>query len=100
MLCVNNYHREYINECRAKVEFQVSTYKKVAALKTAGKLSNALDSFEPVFFNNMVLVLDSLFIHRGRAKEMKDGNTLNEVRLLCGSLTQNGDKMMVDKTIK
>jgi len=37
----------------------------------------------------MVLVLDSSFSHRQRTMELKDGNPLNEVRVLCNSILEN-----------
>jgi hypothetical protein len=76
----------------------VSAYQAlVVAVRNQAKA--AIDSFEPHFFNNMVLALDSYFLHRARALEKKDGNPLNEVRILCNSMTNN-NKMCADKTIK
>lgn len=72
MLCRNNYTQKYIDECRKKVESQISAYKnlvKAAADKKATKLSLAIKSFETVFFNNMVLVLENYFVHRSRTIE-------------------------------
>jgi hypothetical protein len=37
----------------------------------------------------MVLGLDHYFLHRVRKLEGKDGNPLNEVRVICDSLTDN-----------
>jgi hypothetical protein len=48
----------------------------------------------------MVLVLDSFFTHRLRGMEGKDGNPLNEVRVLCSSLVENGGAFGADSTIK
>lgn len=53
-----------------------------------------------MFFNNLVLVLDNLFVHRTRALEGKDGNPMNEVRVVCNSLLNNGGKLLTDKSIK
>jgi len=97
MLGVNNYSQDYVDDCRQKVGAQVAAYRKMA--EAAGP-SPALEAFEPVFFNNMVLVLDTFFTHRLRGKEGKDGNPLNEVRVLCTSMMSNNDVMAVDKAIK
>ena len=106
MLCVNNYTPKHIDECRSRVTAQISAYQ--ALLATARKqaasdksrLNVAIEAFEPYLFNNMVLALDSYFVHRTRAIEKKDGNPLNEVRMLCNSMMNNGNVMCADKTIK
>jgi hypothetical protein len=106
MLCMNNYTREYVDECRSKIEGQVASYREVTAaganLRGGGKaqFDTALRAFEPVFFNNMVLVLENYFVHRSRAIEKKDGNALNEVRVLCTSMMNNGGTLAADKQIK
>jgi len=72
MLARNDYPREYIDGCRARVRSHVAVYRGLAAAarKQVGassrSLQSALGSLEPVFFNNMVLVLDSYFAHRTR----------------------------------
>ncbi|MGA2381064.1 MAG: hypothetical protein ABSG85_17350 [Spirochaetia bacterium] len=47
---------------------------------------SAVEDFEVTFFNNLVLLLDCLFVHRLTGIEGKDGNPLNEVRVICNSL--------------
>ena len=39
-------------------------------------------------------------MHRLRTAEGKDGNPLNEVRVLCQSILETGNVMAPDKTIK
>jgi len=103
MLGVNSYSKDYINACQARVKAQVKSYRtlaKQAKGASAKSLDSAIAAFEPEFFNNMVLTLDSYFMHRLRGQEGKDGNTLNEVRVVCASILENGGVMGADKTIK
>src|ERR1700704_3803597 len=97
MLGVRNYTQEYIDACRAKVESDLAAYRNVAGNQPA---SETTEAFEATFFNNMVLVLDHLFVHRLRTVEGKDGNALNEVRMLGDSMLLNGNVMGVDKSIR
>jgi hypothetical protein len=48
----------------------------------------------------MVLILDTYFTHRSRTTEGKDGNPLNEVRVLCNSILENKRVLRADKSIK
>jgi hypothetical protein len=89
MLGMRTYTKKYIAACRAKVENDISAYKKANA-----------KPMEIAFFNNMVIVLDHLFVHRLRTVEGKDGNPLNEVRLLADSMMNNSNKITMDMTIK
>ena len=105
MLCINTYPQEYVAKCRSRVAEQVSAYQNLLAAARSrasdgSQLDAAIAAFEPHFFSNMVLALDSHFVHRARSLEKKDGNPLNEVRLLCDSIMNNGGAMCADKTIK
>jgi hypothetical protein len=101
MLAVSTYDQDYIDRCRDKVAAQVAAYDALAeAARNGAKAGSAVDAFEPLFFNNMVLVLDALFVHRLRNKEGKDGNPVNEVRLLSESLVQGDGALTVPKGIK
>ncbi len=101
MLGMRNYTKKYIAECRAKLGRDISTYKKLA-ITAKNQLAGvqALEEFEVTFFNNMILLIDHLFVHRLRTVEGKDGNPLNEVRLLSDSMMNNHNKLGGDKTIK
>lgn len=90
MLGVSRYPQEYIDGCRAAVQAQLAAYEQV----------RGTDAFEPLFFNHMVLALDHYFCHRLRGREGKDGNPLNEVRVLCTSIMEGGGRLVADKTIK
>jgi hypothetical protein len=106
MLCVNNYTQKYIDECRSRVAAQVSAYQAlVATAKNKSATDNplldaAIKAFEPHFFNNMVLALECYLVHRARAIEKKNGNPLNEVRMLCNSMMNNHNMMCEDKTVR
>lgn len=105
MLGVKTYPREYVAACRARVDADLAAYRSlVAAAKKQPaidkKLNAAIEAFESAFFNNMVLVLDEMFVHRLRTVEGKDGNPLNEVRVLCNSMLHNKNIMTADNSIK
>jgi hypothetical protein len=106
MLSRNSYDQQYIDDCRAKIESQVGAFRKVVSVASElpdeceVKLDAAMQAFESVFFNNMVLVLDNYFANRSRTIEKKDGNPLNEVRVIVGSLTNNDGLVTFDKSIK
>ena len=67
--------------------------------KNEKQLNAAIESFAPLFYKNMVIILDAFFVHRARAIEKKDGNPLNEVRVICNSMMHN-NIICTDNTIK
>ena len=105
MLGMKEYEQDYIDACRSRVESQVVMFHEVAqAARDHGDadvshLEGALESLEYEYFNNMLLVLDGYFVHRLRGVEGKDGNALNEVRVLARSLMENGGTVMADPQI-
>jgi len=106
MLGRKNYTKEEIDQGKAALDQQLAAYKKlvkaVASATTDKKIDSTFESFEALFFNNMTLVLDRYFVHRlsGADYEGKDGNPLNEVRIICDSLMNNNGIMRGDKQIK
>ncbi|HLW18494.1 MAG TPA: hypothetical protein VKV69_14150 [Actinomycetota bacterium] len=98
---MRKYPRKYIEAAEAKVDADVAAFKKLAAAaRKSGARERALDPLETAYFNNMVLVLDHLFVHRLRTVEGKDGNAMNEVRVLGDSIMVNGGRMTPDASIK
>lgn len=106
MLGRKNYTQEEIDQGKAALDHQLAAYKKlvraVAGTSADQKVKSALESFEALFFNNMTLVLDRYYVHRlpGADYEGKDGNPLNEVRIVCDSLMNNKGILRGDKQIK
>src|SRR6266542_2577347 len=106
MLGRKKYTQEEIDRGKAALEQQLAAYKQlvkaVASATTDERIDAAVESFEALFFNNMTLVLDRYFVHRlpGADYEGKDGNPLNEVRIICDSLINNHGIMRGDRQIK
>ena len=106
MLGRKNYTQEEIDQGKTALDHQLAAYKKlvraVAGTSADQKVKSALESFEALFFNNMTLVLDRYYVHRlpGADYEGKDGNPLNEVRIVCDSLMNNEGILRGDKQIK
>ncbi len=90
MLGMKTYTQDYIDACRARVDAGLRAYRK-----QVGKAPSK--EFEVSFFNDQVLLLDYMFVHRLSGIEGKDGNPLNEVRVLCNSMLLNQGKLQVDK---
>jgi hypothetical protein len=96
MLAVTKYPKDYVAACRRRVDEQLAAYGAVAKKAVPADLAR----FEPLFFAHLVLALDACFVHRTRGLEGKDGNPLNEVRMLCTSILQHDGRLAPDKTIK
>ena len=90
MLGRKAYSREEIDAARAAIETDIRAYDSLpAAAKTR--------AFEAAFFNREVMLLEYMFVHRLSGQEGKDGNPLNEVRVLSNSLLLNGGKLQIEK---
>ena len=90
MLGMKTYTRDYSDACRARVNTDLRAYRKQVG-------QSPTREFEARFFNDQVLLLDYMFVHRLAGIEGKDGNPLNEVRVLCNSLLLNHGKLQVDR---
>jgi hypothetical protein len=101
MIAVNKYTQEYVYECRSRVELQLSTYRNLTAKakhldKTNDRsLHHTIEAFEKPFLNNMVIVLEAMFVNRTRAIEGKD-NVLADVRLLCKEILSDDNHVSLN----
>ncbi len=103
MLGRKTYTRDEVDQCKTAIADQLAAY--AALVKAMGKPTNkkvdaARGSFEPLFFNNLLLALDRHFVHRIRAVAGKDGNPLNEVEVICDSLMSNNGVLEKSTVIK
>ncbi|WP_332700369.1 hypothetical protein [Devosia sp.] len=101
MLAVTSYPEVYVQLTAAKVEEQLAAYAALAAaVKGNAKAEAALAAFAPGHFNAMLLALDHYFMHRMRGAEGKDGNPLNEVRMLGDAIMENGGVLKANSTVR
>jgi hypothetical protein len=88
-----SYTREEVDACRAALDQALAAHaaltEAVAAGTSADKVAVALEEFDGVLFNDLLLVLDRWFVHRLRGVTGKDGTPLNELELLSDSLRDN-----------
>jgi hypothetical protein len=103
MLGRKNYTRDELEHAQSAIAAQLAAYDALTVAASAAsdpKLATALAEFEPLFFNNLVLVLDRYFVHRLRVVTGRDSNPLNEVELLTDSLLNNGGVLRGNNVIK
>lgn len=104
MLAANTYPKDYVAACRTNIDRQLSAYRKLVKVvqgqQPDASLQNTASAFDLLFFRNLIVVLDAMFVHRTRAREGKDGNPLNEVRMLSESVLNSGGVLAANSTIK
>jgi len=101
MLAASTYTTHFVDARRAEIAGQLAAYRALLAASGA-KIASGKEvlAFARPFFNNLVLAMDRAFVHRTRALELKDGNPLNEVRMLCDGILEGGGILAANKTIK
>ena len=107
MLGMKSYPREYVDAVRARVASdgscpagQSAPRARVPADTEAFATNGASAAVGQVFFRNLFFGLELSFVHRLRTLEGKDGNPLNEVRVVCNSLLLHDGVLTADKGIK
>jgi hypothetical protein len=96
MLGRSGYPAAQVAACRAEFAALALTWRAVAGRSDAGARAEA----EAQMFGQMVVALDGWFVHRLRGVEGKDGNALNEVRLLALGMTEHGGYFPSDHVIR
>lgn len=89
MLAVKRYEKDYVEGCESQMNAQLDAWDTI---ETSGE-------FERLFFANLTIVLDAYFVHRSRGMEGKDGNPLNEVRMICHSILAHGSVFTAESTV-
>jgi hypothetical protein len=91
MLARSTYDQAYIDGARADVLASLTAWRDAGVADAAATRA---------FLEGIVLRLEHAFVHRLRAAEGRDGNPLNEVRVLADSLLRHGGVLVVEKTIR
>jgi hypothetical protein len=90
MLAVSRYAPEYIERCR-------DTFH--ATIAACGKGLSSTKG-EPLVTRQLIVALDGWFAQRTRGMEGKDGNPMNEVRLLASSITNHAGVLTLEKGLR
>ena len=93
MLSQSTSALHHIDQRRAAVDDRVAAFRRLAA----GGDPGGVHEFEPVFFNDLLLVLDGWFPDHGPGST--DGAAHAEVRLVAESLSQ-GSTLLADRHIR
>jgi hypothetical protein len=96
MLSIASYKKDYVETVRGRIGESLRAFE---ALRE-GVGAEAVAEIEGPYFANLVLALDHYFDHRARGQEGKDGNALNELRMMCNSLMHGDGKLLGDSQIK
>lgn len=103
MLSIAAYEHAYIDSSRQRVSRELDAFDDLvasAAESGGDRVRTAIATLEPRLCNHLVLVLDEYFCHRQRGKEGKDGNPLNEVRVLANSIMVHDGVLTSDPAIR
>lgn len=90
MLGRANYPVAYIKAVNTRVDRVLKAFDQ----------AKPADPFASEALLDVIVGLEMAFVHRLRGQEGKDGNPLNEVRMITASVLEFGGVMTLDKTIK
>ena len=101
MLCVDKYAIDYVDACRPRFTILVSAFEALSSTvgTTDSRQRMAMAAFEPHVFNNMLVALDAHFVNRASLTVQKEGNSLDEVRMLVTSIMSNDGVLTGDANI-
>lgn len=95
MLSVKNYPADYVDACEARFGRLLESWHALGVPDGVEARSFTVD-----FVHDMILGLEHSFVHRMRGNEGKDGNPLNEMRMLANSILEHDAVLTADKSIK
>lgn len=95
MLSCKSYPTDHVDRARHSFGRDLTRWREAAA-----EAPDALADLEVAYFGNLLVALDAWFVHRMRGQEGKDGNPLNEVRLVVESIVDHDGTFTTDPKIK
>ena len=99
MLSVKQYPADHLQDSRDRFNERILRFNRLTTT-ISERDPAALAELEHDFAELMVVSLDAAFVHRVRAQEGKDGNPLNEVRMLADSILTNQSVLAGSSTIR
>lgn len=100
MLERKTYTPEELDRAKTDIEAQLAAYSDLTGAvddeTPSESIEAARESFEALFFNTMALALDRYFVHRMRGVTGSGGTPLDELELICDSLTTNDGVLLRD----
>ena len=82
------------------IDYIRAVHERIGRVLKAFDKAKPAEPFASEALLDVVLGLEMAFVHRLRGPEGKDGNPLNEVRMVAASVLEFGGVMTQDKTIK
>lgn len=96
MQAATTYSRQYLDATRTRVAEQLATFRRFASVATTPDAAATIAAWSPVYFGSLVVGLDHAFVHRRRDAAQRDGDVLDEVRVLASSIAEHGGVLTVE----